>query len=83
MPSAPNSSVPNSSAPNSSVPKPPASDDSVPRSSAPAGWYRDPLGVAQLRWWDGLSWTDHTEVRRPEIQMAKRDVDRSGLAVGG
>jgi hypothetical protein len=27
---------------------------------APAGWYRDPRGIARLRWWDGESWTDHT-----------------------
>lgn len=28
----------------------------------PAGWYPDPTGRPQLRWWDGLDWTDH---RRP------------------
>ncbi|QAV70721.1 DUF2510 domain-containing protein [Salinibacterium sp. UTAS2018] len=26
----------------------------------PAGWYRDPLGGAHLRWWDANSWTEHT-----------------------
>ena len=25
--------------------------------SPPAGWYPDPLGVAEQRWWDGSSWT--------------------------
>ncbi|MEV8252540.1 DUF2510 domain-containing protein [Rhodoglobus sp. NPDC076762] len=25
----------------------------------PAGWYRDPLGGAHLRWWDANSWTEH------------------------
>jgi hypothetical protein len=52
---------------------------SVTNSLAPAGWYRDPLGLAQLRWWDGLSWTDHTEDKRPEIQMATPDAEESNL----
>lgn len=25
--------------------------------SVPAGWYPDPHGVAELRWWDGRDWT--------------------------
>ena len=25
---------------------------------APAAWYPDPHGVAELRWWDGTQWTD-------------------------
>ncbi|WP_432493630.1 RDD family protein [Kineococcus auxinigenes] len=28
--------------------------------SAPAGWYPDPSHHAQLRWWDGQRWTEHT-----------------------
>lgn len=24
-----------------------------------AGWYQDPAGSGQLRWWDGQQWTDH------------------------
>jgi len=24
----------------------------------PSGWYPDPAGGYQLRWWDGLDWTD-------------------------
>lgn len=34
----------------------------------PAGWYPDPLGLPQLRWWDSQSWTEHTsEARAPII----------------
>jgi Protein of unknown function (DUF2510) len=28
-------------------------------SPIPAGWYRDPAGSEQLRWWDGTAWTAH------------------------
>ena len=27
---------------------------------APAGWFPDPSGQAQLRYWDGTRWTEHT-----------------------
>ncbi|CAN5346008.1 hypothetical protein BH11ACT4_BH11ACT4_16110 [soil metagenome] len=40
----------------------------------PAGWYPDPLGLPQLRWWDAQAWTEHTsEARAPiVIQPASR-----------
>jgi len=25
---------------------------------APAGWYPDPLGLPQLRWWNNHGWTE-------------------------
>jgi len=35
-------------------------DSAAPR-SVPAGWYPDPEGGAQRRWWDGERWTEHRE----------------------
>ena len=28
-------------------------------SAAPAGWYADPSGRYELRYWDGNQWTEH------------------------
>lgn len=33
----------------------------------PAGWYPDPLGLPQLRWWDSQAWTEHTSEARAPI----------------
>ncbi|MGV8851731.1 MAG: DUF2510 domain-containing protein [Rhodoglobus sp.] len=33
----------------------------------PAGWYPDPLGLPQLRWWDAQAWTEHTSDARAPI----------------
>jgi len=41
----------------------------------PAGWYPDPLGLPQLRWWDGQGWAEHiSEARRPLIDRQPRPV---------
>lgn len=37
---------------------------------APAGWYRDPLGLPQIRWWNGVSWTNRIEVIRPVLPVS-------------
>lgn len=38
-----------------------------------AGWYPDPLGLPQLRWWDSHAWTEHTsDARRPLIPQTVR-----------
>jgi hypothetical protein len=46
----------------------------------PAGWYPDPLGLPQMRWWDNHGWTEHTtEARAPiviqEARLAWADDD--------
>lgn len=33
--------------------------DSTGHQSAQPGWYADPSGLPQHRWWDGTRWTDH------------------------
>lgn len=35
----------------------------------PAGWYPDPLGLPQLRWWDSQAWTEHTSEARAPIVL--------------
>jgi hypothetical protein len=44
---------------------------SLNQTIAPAGWYRDPLGLPQVRWWNGMSWTNRIEAIRPEISVAE------------
>ncbi|GAB3606828.1 hypothetical protein GCM10027413_22370 [Conyzicola nivalis] len=36
---------------------------------APAGWYPDPLGLPQLRWWNNHAWTEQTSAARQPIVM--------------
>jgi hypothetical protein len=39
-------------------------------STVPAGWYKDPLGLPQLRWWNGTKWTTDVSEPRPELLVA-------------
>jgi hypothetical protein len=48
----------------------------TPRAT-PAGWYRDPRGLPEERWWDGSGWTDYT---RPD-PIAQDDVAASPAPV--
>jgi hypothetical protein len=42
-------------------------DDDV---RVPAGWYPDPLGLPQLRWWDNHAWTEHvSDARQPMVHQ--------------
>ena len=52
------------------TPQPPA---------APAGWYRDPLGIPQLRWWNGMAWTNRIQEDRAEIQTWSIDYINDAL----
>jgi hypothetical protein len=36
-------------------------DAPTPPAGPPAGWYPDPYGQLQLRWWDGWRWTEHVQ----------------------
>jgi hypothetical protein len=34
----------------------------------PAGWYQDPADPANVRWWNGITWTDHVETKPADQQ---------------
>lgn len=58
-------------------------DDDV---RVPAGWYPDPLGLPQLRWWDNHAWTEHTsDARQPMVaeQSAAMSQPVGGQTLGG
>lgn len=40
-------------------------NDSIIGNAVPAGWYADPSGLPQLRWWDSTAWSEH--VHHPEF----------------
>lgn len=48
-----------------------------------AGWYRDPSGNADLRWWSGTAWTEATRADEPVISRPipaadeRLDIERS------
>jgi len=41
-------------------------DDDV---TVPAGWYPDPMGLPQLRWWNNHAWTELTTEAKPPLIM--------------
>jgi hypothetical protein len=38
----------------------------TPPAATPAGWYNDPSGSPNLRYWDGAQWTEHTGALPPQ-----------------
>ena len=36
----------------------------------PAGWYQDPANASNVRWWNGITWTDHVEAKPTDQQAA-------------
>jgi hypothetical protein len=53
-------------------------DDDV---RVPAGWYPDPLGLPQLRWWDNRAWTEHTsDAREPMVAQPMRAAQPAAAA---
>jgi Protein of unknown function (DUF2510) len=49
----------------------------------PAGWYPDPLGTLQQRWWNGNGWTSEIAPYRPTLSLIPADpyVPPENLAV--
>lgn len=41
----------------------------------PAGWYEDPASSAHVRWWNGLSWTEHTAIKPTLPPMTPQATD--------
>src|SRR4051794_3696588 len=46
------------------------------------GWYPDPRGADQLRYWDGTAWTDHVSSAGRQAATAEvpRDAEKEPLA---
>jgi len=53
----PVATAPAAPAPAAAAPAAPASQTSA--NQTPAGWYADPSGRYELRYWDGSAWTEH------------------------
>jgi len=52
-----------------------------PPSQTPAGWYNDPSGSPNLRYWDGVQWTEHTGALPPQQKDAVTEtIDSVGKA---
>ena len=45
-----------------------------------AGWYENPADASEVRWWNGIAWTDHTQAK-PSAASTER-TDASGTRTG-
>ena len=55
----PSSSYQPAAAAAATVPPAAAAPEPAPTPAVPAGWYADPAGRFELRYWDGSTWTEH------------------------
>jgi streptogramin lyase len=55
---------------------PPAGAPHASRFDVPAGWYEDPRGGPQYRYWDGEGWTDHIAPRDTSSASRERAAAR-------
>src|SRR5215212_4621871 len=45
----------------------------------PPGWYPDPSGAPQQRWWDGQQWTQQTQPRPDDPRVQRQVQQQAGL----
>ena len=45
----------------------------------PAGWYQDPANAANVRWWNGITWTNHVEAKPTGQPAAAPAVDTRAM----
>ncbi len=77
-------------APPAAPPAPASAPEAAPH-AVPEGWYRDPWGAAEYRYWDGREWTGHVSAPSGPAEAPPRiDDERAagrwaklGLAWGG
>ena len=58
----------------------------LPEGTIPAGWYPDPAGSFQQRWWDGTAWTNDFAQYRPTLvhsAPAVQALQARAAAIGG
>jgi hypothetical protein len=49
--------------------------------TVPAGWYPDPMGLPQLRWWNNHAWTELTTEARAPVVMQQQVTSNPGRRV--